>query len=257
VALRLAVATLLAAAATMLYAFFVEPYWIEITSHSIAGAVSQPLRIAHLSDLHTRGFGLREREIVTLVGRARPDVIVVTGDVVDGGSLEPARELFRGLRAPLGVWVVRGDSERVRPDGQAAFYGSVGARFLEGQGALAREDVFIVGLTDLAAARSDPATALGAAPASSFKLALFHAADDFTAVAGLFHLGLAGHSHGGQVRAPWLRPFWQPVGGQRYTQGWYTANGSNLYVSRGLGTALVAARFFCRPEIALIEIRPR
>jgi predicted MPP superfamily phosphohydrolase len=251
------VATLLAAAALLLYAFLVEPYWIEVTHHSIGGQVTQPLRIAHLSDLHSRGFGLRERQVVTLVARAGADLIVVTGDVVDGDSLEPARELFRGLRAPLGVWVVHGDSDAGAPaNDQRAFYGSVGAHFLDNEGAAVRDDLFIVGLADAASARSDPGTALGAAPAASFKLALFHAPDEFTQVAGLFHLGLAGHSHGGQVRMPGFAALWRPVGGRRYIQGWYTANRSNLYVSRGLGTALVPARFFCRPEIALIEIRP-
>jgi predicted MPP superfamily phosphohydrolase len=220
VALRLGVATLLAAAAALLYTFFVEPFWIEVTTHSIAGPVGQRLRIAHLSDLHSSGFGLREREMVTLLGRVHPDLIVVTGDVVDGGSLEPVRDLFRGLRAPLGVWVVRGDSDAgVRPEAQAVFYRSVGAHYLENQGAMARDDLFVVGLTDVNAARSDPASAFGAAPAAAFKLALFHAPDDFAAVAGLFHLGLAGHSHGGQVRIPGFPPLWQPVGGRRYTQG--------------------------------------
>jgi predicted MPP superfamily phosphohydrolase len=251
-------ATLLSGAALVSYGVCVEPFWVEVTSHSIAGGVAQPVRIAHLSDLHSSGYGLREREVVTLVGRSRPDLVVVTGDVVDGESLEPVRDLFRGLRAPLGVWVVRGDSDaRVPREIQRAFYRSVGAHYLENEGAAVREDLFVVGLVDAASARSDPASAFGAAPAAAFKVALFHMPDEFSSIAGLFHLGLAGHSHGGQARLPGLRPLWRPPGGRRYTQGWYTANGSNLYVSRGLGTSLLPVRYFCRPEIALIEIRPR
>jgi predicted MPP superfamily phosphohydrolase len=254
--LRLGVATLLAAAGGLAYVFAVEPYWIEVTRHSIAGPVTQRLRIAHLSDLHSRSFGLREREILALVKRAAPDVIVMTGDVVDGASLEPARELFRGLRAPLGVWVVRGDSETAPPADQRAFYEAVGARFLDNEGVQVRDDVFIVGFTDAVAARSAPGSPFGAAPAASFKLALFHAPDAFNDVAGMFHLGLAGHMHGGQVRMPGFPWLWHPAGGGRYSQGWYTANRSDLYVSRGLGTGVIGARLFCRPEIALIEIRP-
>jgi predicted MPP superfamily phosphohydrolase len=252
------VATLLAAAALFVYAFFVEPFWIEVSHQSIAGQVGQPVRIAHLSDLHSRGFGVRERQVVTLVGGAGADLVVVTGDVVDGDSLEPARELFRGLRAPLGVWVVRGESDAGVPVAQQrTFYQSVGARLLDNEGAVARDDLYLIGLADAGNAGSDPGTAFGAAPAASFKLALFHAPDEFAEVAGLFHLGLAGHTHGGQVRMPGFAPMYRPVGGRRYTQGWYTANGSNLYVSRGVGTALMPARFFCRPEIAIVEIRPR
>jgi len=55
----------------------------------------------------------------------------VTGDVVDTGSLEPARELFQKLRAPLGVFVVRGNWENWRPPaGESDFYASVGAQLL-------------------------------------------------------------------------------------------------------------------------------
>ena len=55
----------------------------------------------------------------------------MTGDVVDTGSLEPARELFQKLRAPLGVFVVRGNWENWRPPaGESDFYASVGAQLL-------------------------------------------------------------------------------------------------------------------------------
>jgi predicted MPP superfamily phosphohydrolase len=251
-ALRLGVATLLAVAALGFHVFFVVPRWIEVTHHSIVGQVSQALRIAHLGDLQARGFGLHEREIVRLVQRARPDLIVVTGDVVDGDSLEPARELLRRLHAPLGVWVVGSDRHaRVHADDQRAFYGSVGARFLENEGILLREDVFIVGVAEEPGARTDRGTPFGAAPAASFKLALFHSPDRFAELAGLFDLGLASDTHGGPMPMPS-----SPPDGRRYTQGWYTTNRSNLYVSRGLGTEPIPARLLSRPEIALIEIRP-
>jgi predicted MPP superfamily phosphohydrolase len=243
---------LLGAATLGFYVFFVVPRWIEVTHHSIAGQVSQPLRIAHLGDLQARGFGLHESEIARLVGRAHPDLIVVTGDVVDGNSLEPARELLRRLYAPLGVWVMGDGKSRVWLDDQRAFYRSVGARFLENDGHLVREDVFIVGLADVAEARGDPGTPFGSAPAAAFKLALFHAPGRFADLAGLFDLGLASDTRGGgQPGMPGSR-----AGERRYTQGWYTTNRSNLYVSRGLATTPVPARLLSRPEIALIEIRP-
>src|SRR5690348_3770781 len=94
----LATAALIAAVAVVLYAFFIEPYWIEVTHHSLAASVSQPLRIVQLSDLRSHGYGLRERRVVDLVGREAPDIIVVTGDVVEGGTLEPSRDLFTRLR---------------------------------------------------------------------------------------------------------------------------------------------------------------
>jgi predicted MPP superfamily phosphohydrolase len=256
-AFALGTAALLGPAALLLYAFFVEPYSIELTRHALAGDVTQPLKIAHLTDLHSRGYGTREREVAEIVERAAPDLIVVTGDIVDTGSLEPSRELFRRLRAPLGVWVVRGDSERAQASrDDLAFYRSVGAHLLENQGVAIREDVWLVGLDDAMTGHPDLAKALVGAPAASFKIALFHSPDHFSEVAGLFHLGLAGHTHGGQVRLPGFGALWLPPSGHTFVQGWYSVNRSQLYVSRGIGTSVVPARFLSRPEVPLIEIRP-
>jgi predicted MPP superfamily phosphohydrolase len=257
VAFWIGLLTQLGVAATALYAVFVEPYWIEVTRHVRAGGVQTPLRIAHLSDLHTKGFGARERQVIELVQAAAPDLVVITGDTVDEGSLEPGRELLRQLRAPLGVWVVRGHRERDRPViDERRFFESLGVRFLDNQGVALRDDVWLVGLDDPATGRPDLPAALVGAPTASFKLALFHAPDHFPDVAGLFHLGLAGHTHGGQVRLPVIGPLWLPPGGRRFLHGWYTQNRSELYVSRGIGTSRYPARLFCRPELAIIEIRP-
>jgi predicted MPP superfamily phosphohydrolase len=255
-AFALGTAALVGPAAVVLYAFFIEPYSIEVTRHALAADVAQSITIAHLSDLHSRGFGTREREVAALVQKAAPDLIVVTGDIADG-SLEPSRELFRRLHAPLGVWVVHGHAEHARPAAdEGPFYKSVGARLLDNQGTLIRDDVWLVGLDDPATGHPDLEKALVGAPAAAFKLALFHAPDHFADVAGLFNLALAGHTHGGQVRLPGFGPLWLPTAGHEYVQGWYTKNRSQLYVSRGIGTSWVPARFLSRPEIALIEIRP-
>jgi predicted MPP superfamily phosphohydrolase len=249
---------LVAPAIVLVYAFFIEPYSIEITRHTLAGDISEPLRIAHLSDLHSTGYGAREREVVALVEQATPDLIVVTGDIDDSAALEASREMFRHLHAPLGVWVVRGNTERSRaaPAADAAFYQSLGAHLLENKGVAIRPDVWLVGLDDPITGHPDLTTALAGAPASAFKVALFHSPDHFTEVAGLFNLGLAGHTHGGQVRLPGLGPLWLPPGGHAYVQGWYTKNRSQLYVSRGIGTTGIPARFLARPEVPVIEIRP-
>jgi len=253
----LGLAALLAPAVLVLYAFFVEPYSLELTRHGLAADVAQPIKIAHLSDLHSRGFGTRERQVLALLDQATPDLIVVTGDIVDTGSLEPTRELFARMRAPLGIWVVRGNAERARPDGNdGAFWKSVHARLLDNEGVPVRDDIWLVGLDDPLTGHPDLNLALKGAPAASFKVALFHSPDHFTDVAGLFNLGLAGHTHGGQVRLPGVSSLWLVQPNSPYIAGWYTKNHSQLYVSRGIGTTVVPARFLSRPEIALIEIRP-
>jgi predicted MPP superfamily phosphohydrolase len=69
-------------------------------------------------------------------------------------------------------------------------------------------------------------------------------------------LALAGHTHGGQVRLPFWGPLWLAGGIGPYVQGWFSAAGSRIYVSRRLGTTLLPVRFACRPELAIISLQP-
>lgn len=247
-----------ALAATAAYATLFEPQRVEVTRHAFVGNVKRPLRIAHLTDLHSRKMGSRERSLIVLIRKESPDLIVLTGDTTDGDSLEPARDFLLNLSAPLGVWLVRGHSERWSlKDKEQPLYGAVGVRFLQNRGAAVRDDLWIAGLDDPATGIPDLDAALQGAPTSSFKLVLMHAPDHFPRIAGRFDLALAGHSHGGQIVLPGYGPLLLPQGGQRYVRGWFTQNRSHLFVNRGLGTSGTPARLFSRPEVAIIEVRPR
>ncbi|MDF2694397.1 MAG: hypothetical protein K0S65_2780, partial [Labilithrix sp.] len=81
-AIALALVAFAAADATL-----VEPYRIEVTHHTVSAGVRAPLVIAHLTDVHAHGFGRREEMVVELLEREHPDLIVVTGDLVDEGDL--------------------------------------------------------------------------------------------------------------------------------------------------------------------------
>jgi uncharacterized protein len=240
------------------YATFIEPKRLEVTHQTFVGKVRKPLRIAHISDLHTQGFGPRERTLIVMLQRENPDIIVITGDVVDRGKLAPAKDLIANLSAPLGVYVVRGNWEHwTLEEDERAFYQSLGVKFLDNQGVAARDDLWIAGLDDPSSGTPDLARALTGAPLDSFKLVLMHAPDYFAQIGGRFDLALAGHTHGGQIVLPIYGPLWLPPGGRRYVRGFYSANGSHLYVNRGVGTSIAPMRLGCRPELAIIDLRPR
>src|SRR5688500_11573124 len=74
-----------------LYAWRVEPYWIEVTRHTVS-LPTAPLRIVLLSDLHTGGPGALERRTVALTGAERPDLIVIAGDTLRNGGPYPIAE---------------------------------------------------------------------------------------------------------------------------------------------------------------------
>jgi hypothetical protein len=66
--------------------FWVEPYRIEVTHSSVLAPLTAPLKIAHLSDLHSSGLGRRERQLLGLLDAEQPDLIVITGDTLTPGN---------------------------------------------------------------------------------------------------------------------------------------------------------------------------
>jgi uncharacterized protein len=248
-------------------ASLLEPDWLEVTRHHYrlptrsgmlgpANALSRPLKIAHLSDLHTYGLGRRERRLLALLDEEKPDLIVVTGDTLARrGTYEMCGELLSRLHAPLGVWVVRGNWENWRPvKGERAFYASAGVNFLLNEARPVRQDVWLVGLDDPSSGAPNLEAALKSVPAGAFTIALFHSPAYFDQVASHCPLALAGHTHGGQVRIPLVPPLWLPRGSGRYLAGWYRHGAAQMYVSRGIGTSILPIRFLCRPELAIITL---
>jgi uncharacterized protein len=67
---------------------------------------------------------------------------------------------------------------------------------------------------------------------------------------------LSGHTHAGQVRLPFCRPFFLPPLGRRYVAGHFRQGRTQLYVNRGLGTVGLPFRFRCSPELTLLTLRP-
>lgn len=176
-------------------AFLVEPYSVTTTHPTTTAAVRAPLTIAHLSDLHTHGFGSREQRVIAILDDARPDLIALTGDVVDDGSLDPAREFLAKLHAPLGVWAVRGNWEHWRPPAnERETYASLGATLLVNEGRLVRPDVWLAGLDDSMSGHAEAAAALRDAPPGVLRVALFHSPAYFDDIAPRIDLALAGHT---------------------------------------------------------------
>jgi len=260
-AIRLTLA--LAALAVAADALLIEPYRIEVRHYDLAGAVEQPLKIAHLSDLHTLGMGRRERRLLEILAAEKPDIILITGDTLGawvmtaGASYEPVKALYERLHAPLGVWLVRGNWENAKPvRSEKAFYQSAGINLLVNANAQARPDVWIAGLDDPESGTAKLDAALAGIPAGAYTILLFHSPVFFRHVDARVSLALAGHTHGGQVRVPFFKPLWLPRGSGPFLEGWYENQGSRMYVSRGLGTSGLPVRFRCRPEVAFITVHP-
>ena len=259
---RIVVALVLAALVLFFaYSLWIEPFRVEVVHTSVQGNVATPLKIAQLSDLHTHGMGARERRVVDILDDEKPDVIVVTGDSLGGygGTYAMVQEVFQQLHAPLGVWVVRGNYENWKqPLHEHSFYASAGVHLLLNSGTLLRNDVWLAGVDDPYTGKPSIEGALTGAPPGVYEILLFHSPAYFDRVAGRVDLCLAGHTHGGQVRPPFLPPLWLPKGCWPYVAGWYEAKGtkSKMYVNRGIGTSLLPIRFNSRPEVTILTVEP-
>lgn len=256
--LRAVIVPVLAAVAAF-DAFFIEPSWPKLVKQdaTLAGLTS-PVRIAVLADLHTKETGSLERRVLAIVEREKPDLILLPGDLAHNrGTPHDAAAFVAKLSAPLGVWVVPGnwDYWRGGRDAGAAVYRAAGVAFLRNETARVRDDLVLVGLDDTLGGHPDPTRVLATAT-SGARLVLMHEPGLFDRVAGHAPLAIAGHTHGGQGRLPLWGPITLPPGSGPYEDGWYELAGSHMYVSRGIGTSVVRARFLCRPEVTLLTLSP-
>jgi hypothetical protein len=208
------------------------------------------------------------RRAVDLALAARPDLIVITGDMAPGPrpAAEFRRQLSR-LRAPLGVFAALGNHDHgdskapfVRPSDPADIE-ACGVRVLVNETAIVERGAGVVqicGVDDSDGGNDDlPAVLaqLDRRPGALRLLLTHHAELAMRAEPGDFAIALAGDTHGGQICLPLPgRRIMLSDLGARFAEGEYEVDGRRLYVTRGVGTSLLPFRAFCRPEVAVFTV---
>ena len=255
--------------ALLLYAITVEPNWIEVTNHSIfkqTDSRQTPVRVVQISDLHIQRYGRLEKSVVERVRQIAPDVIVLTGDIVDRVDTLPALEMFLNeLRATPTLAVVGNWEHWSKIDLselRRIYASSAGSRILINETIKLRirgRNIVITGLDDFTAGQPNAkAIPLPTDSDTETRMVLQHSPGIFSEgrkslLAYRADLCLSGHTHGGQVTF-FGKILWTPPGSGPFNHGWYQTETCPLYVSRGIGTSIAPIRFGARPEIALFEI---
>ena len=220
------------------------------------------LRIVQISDVHI-GLIVREerlKRILNEVRKANPDILVSTGDLVDGqiNSLTGLSKLFKEINPRYGKFAITGNHEFYAGLAQALdFTEQAGFRILRGQGITVQGFINIVGVDGSAGRRYNlfkdisEKELLLQFPKGQFTLLLKHRPLVDKNSLGLFDLQLSGHSHKGQIFPFTLftKLYYQFDAG--YSQ---LTNNSHLYVSRGSGTWGPPIRFLAPPEVTVIDI---
>lgn len=235
---------------------------ITLTSPKIPAHIGR-VRLVQISDVHA-GQIVREkriRDILRVVAAASPDLVISTGDLVDGHQrhfkgLEP---LFKELQPPLGKYAVTGNHETyVGLDKAVKFTTDAGFRLLMDESATIGGYLTITGLSDPSNNRGlKPAPGkteselLAANDAKRFGLLLKHRPETSQGSLGHFDLQLSGHVHKGQIfpfnLLTWLA---YPINTGLTDLG----HGSRIYVSRGTGVWGPPIRFLAPPEVTVIDL---
>lgn len=265
----------------VLYSSEIERHWIEVSRRDVfipgLPAAFDGLRIAQLSDIHFDEFTepIFLREAVNRINRLNPGMVFLTGDFVTRSPI--SQRIFKDA-----AWHCSAILDQLQCRQRYACLGNhdllVGTK--EVGAALRAHGITLVnnsylpvereggrfwlaGLEDPLEGHPDPEAAIPPSirnlPAEPVIL-MCHGpdyADDLLArpEGHAVSLMLSGHTHGGQIRIPFIGPVALPRFGQKYISGWFQLGKMQLHVNRGLGTVGLPLRLNCPPEISILTLR--
>jgi len=269
------------AAALGVYGTAVEPQSLVVTRYAFTppgwpAGFRRSLTV--IADLHAGGPDMtfkHVRQVVDTANSLRSDIVLLLGDYItthNWGSDPVTYDMWSGelarLTAPLGVWAILGNHDwRKDIKGIRAALAAVHIPVLENDAVLlgaAGERFWLAGLGDQLAIRlghgnyrgvDDLPRTMAQINTRDPVLLLAHEPDIFTEVPARVSLTLSGHTHGGQVRLPFIWPAFVPSAyGARFAYGRVVEQDRNLIVSGGLGTSFLPARLGVPPEVVHVEL---
>lgn len=244
-----------------------------IASNRIPGSFDH-YKIAVVSDLHNKEFGKNNSRLAELIKEEQPDIIAITGDLVDSNKLdiEMAQKTVKKLVEIAPCYYVTGNHEawmkeqynelekQLRKEGVVILHDSV-ERLTKNH-----ETIQLAGLDDPDFTDRDSLIQSSMLEAklgnmnltNEYCVLLSHRPETFGAyVSAGIDLVLSGHAHGGQFRLPFIGGVIAPDQGlfPKYENGAYSENNTTMVVSRGIGNSIIPIRFNNRPEIVIVELR--
>ena len=233
--------------------------------------------IVHLSDLHNKLFGKNQKRLIAQIKAQNPDVIMITGDLIDSNfpNVEKGLLLVEEAMKIAPVYFVTGNHDTYLSDTDTYALHSglerLGARVLDDEAVelyLENEEewIYLLGVDDDTAIYNSGLTKVlteftkREAENSPFTILLSHEPHRMPTYAKFdIDLVLSGHAHGGQFRIPFIGGLVAPGQGflPKYTKGLYEENGTKMIVSAGLGNSVVPLRLLNRPEVVKITLKFR
>ena len=274
---------ILTVVAAILFALIAWIIWgntaLELNTYTISSSkLPQSFdgyRIAHVSDLHNAEMGKNNEKLLTMLRDADPDMIAITGDLVDSRNtdIEVALQFVREAVKIAPCYYVTGNHEaRISEyDELKEAMKAAGVTVLEDaqtEISLTGEFITLIGVNDPSYQTDylfgDSETVMNTkleelhTENDGFTILLSHRPELFDTYADHdIDLILSGHAHGGQFRLPFVGGLVAPNQGffPEYDAGLFSMNHTNMIVSRGIGNSILPFRFNNRPEVIIIELK--
>lgn len=257
---RAALTAVAVGGATEVYGHALERHWIEVVKVPVTLGLPQPMRVVVLGDLHYDPLKEEKymREVMETVNSLKPDLIFFTGDFIthSASCLPELTGILCTAQAVHGCYGVIGNHDCNSEEAVTIAMGAVGIRILRNESVPlpGQPGWQLTGLMSMLRGTQNT-SALRDSPADSRHILLAHEPDCFDEILdSRIALQVSGHTHGGQIRAPFLGALHLPKWGKHYEMGLYRKGDRQLYINRGVGTVGINVRVNCRPEVTLLEL---
>lgn len=230
-------------------------------------------KIVQLSDLHSKSFGKNQRALVRSVKKAKPNLIVFTGDLIDSKRYDEKSSLIlmEKLVQVAPVYFVTGNHEWWSGEFKTLEEKliNIGVEVLRNSAkeiTVGTDRIQLIGIDDPASefydqrstTESNIAIALaGIEEKEEFQILLSHRPEMFSLYTEYeFDLVFSGHAHGGQFRIPFVGGLIAPDQGlfPKYSSGMFNLDNTTMIVNRGLGNSIIPVRLFNRPEVVVLTL---
>lgn len=231
------------------------------------------LKIVHFSDLHyNRAISLNKvKSIVNEINDINPDIVVFTGDLIDRDAIisdndyDELANVLGNIKSKYGKYAVIGNHDYEKDkDGVIKVFHKADFKYLDNSYEIIynkeNEKIFIGGLGNVTHNQEDISKMMeyfnGEGNKIDYKIILVHEPDIADNIVKDYkvNLILAGHSHNGQVRLPIIGAIYKPPYAKNYYDNYYNLDGTNLYISSGIGVSTINYRLFNHPSINFYRI---
>ncbi|MEJ7693663.1 metallophosphoesterase [Daejeonella sp.] len=248
-------------------AFWYEKFFIEMNEFYLGNATASTknIKLLQISDLHLQSVDKKLITLVREINKIKPDLILLTGDMLDRNENLHKLDHFLSLFDPtiqktsiLGNW----ECWRVHPRELLKIYDKHQCELIVNHSykyTFGETTISVSGMDDFIGGRADFKVAMESYTPAKYHVVMSHCPQHRDIIQKEMKdipidLVLSGHTHGGQVNLFGFAPF-RPPGSGSYVSGWYRESLPHMYVSRGIGTTVVPVRLGSRAEVTIFNLQ--